>query len=71
MHYTDNVIVDILTDTELDQLIASLHTLNHTVTDREVKLLHSAETEQESRKEIILVTGWDEDEYTNADQVNT
>ena len=71
MHYTDNVIVDILTDKELDQLIASLHTLNHTVTDREVQLLHSAETEQESRKEIILVTGWDEDEYTNADQVNT
>ena len=62
MHYTDNVIVDILTDKELDQLIASLHTLNHTVTDREVKLLHSAETELESRKEVIIVIGWDEDE---------
>jgi hypothetical protein len=62
MHYTDNVVVDILTDTELDHLIASLHTLDHTFTDREVKLLHSAETELESRKEVIIVIGWDEDE---------
>ena len=62
MHYTDNIIVDLLTDTELDQLIASLHTLDHTFTNREVKLLHSAETELESRKEVIVVIGWDEDE---------
>ena len=62
MHYTDNIIIDILTDTELDQLIASLHTLDHNFTNREIKLLHSAETERERRKETIIVIGWDEDE---------
>ena len=62
MHYTDNIIIDILTDTELDQLIASLHTLDHNFTNREIKLLPSAETERESRKETIIVIGWDEDE---------
>ena len=62
MHFITNVIVELLTDNELDELIANLHSLDYVFTDREAKILQDAETERDSRQDTILVIGWDEDE---------
>ena len=62
MHFITNVIVELLTDNELDELIASLHSLDYVFTDREAKILQDAETERDSRQDTIIAIGWDEDE---------
>ena len=62
MHYITNVIVELLTDNELDDLIANLHSLDYFFTDREAKILQDAETERDSRQDTILVIGWDEED---------
>ena len=62
MHFITNVIVELLTDNELDELIANLHSLDYVFTDREAKILQDAETERDSRQDTIIVIGWDEDE---------
>ena len=62
MHYITNVIVELLTDNELDELIANLHSLDYVFTDREAKILQDAETERDSRQDTIIAIGWDEDE---------
>ena len=62
MHYITNVIVELLTDNELDELIANLHSLVYVFTDREAKILQDAETERDSRQDTILVIGWDEED---------
>jgi hypothetical protein len=62
MHFITNVIVELLTDNELDELIANLHSLDDVFTDREAKILQDAETERDSRQDTIIAIGWDEDE---------
>jgi|TARA_B100001964_G_scaffold204101_1_gene233552 hypothetical protein len=62
MHFITNVIVELLTDNELDELIANLHSLDYVFTDREAKILQDAETERDSRQDTIIAIGWDEDE---------
>ena len=62
MHFTDNVIVETLTDGELDSLIVNLHLLDHAMTGFESELLTQAETEQGSRNDTIIVAGWDEED---------
>tara|TARA_Y100000310_G_scaffold3570_1_gene4458 strand:- start:1028 stop:1234 length:207 start_codon:yes stop_codon:yes gene_type:complete len=62
MHFITNVIVELLTDNELDELIANLHSLDYVFTDREAKILQDAETERDNRQDTIIAIGWDEDE---------
>ena len=62
MHFTDNVIVETLTDGELDSLIVNLHLLDHAMTSFESDLLTLAETEQGSRNDTISVAGRDEED---------
>ena len=62
MHFTDNVIVETLTDGELDSLIVNLHLLDHAMTGFEADLLTQAEVEQGSRNDTIIVAGWDEED---------
>ena len=46
MHFADNIIVETLTDGELDSLVANLHLLDHAMTSFEATLLDQAEIEQ-------------------------
>ena len=62
MHFITNVIVELLTDNELDELIANLHSLDYVFTDREAKILQDAETERDNRQDTIIAIGGDEDE---------
>ena len=62
MHNTDSVIIETLTDNDLDALIINLHTLNHTMTEYEAITLDRAEVEQASRNDTIIVAGWDEED---------
>ena len=62
MHFITNVIVELLTDNELDELIANLHSLDYVFPDREAKILQDAETERDNRQDTIIAIGWDEDE---------
>ena len=62
MYFITNVIVELLTDNELDELIANLHSLDYVFTDREAKILQDAETERDNRQDTIIAIGWDEDE---------
>ena len=62
MYYITNVQIDLLTDNELDELIANLHSLDYVFTDREATILDQAETERASREDTIIVIGWDEED---------
>tara|TARA_Y100000034_G_scaffold24494_1_gene28666 strand:- start:258 stop:464 length:207 start_codon:yes stop_codon:yes gene_type:complete len=62
MRYLTDVNVELLTDNELDELIANLHSLAYVFTDREAKILHDAETERDIRRDTILVLGWDDED---------
>ena len=62
MHFITKYIVELLTDNELDELIANLHSLDYVFTDREAKILQDAETERDNRQDTIIAIGWDEDE---------
>ena len=70
MYYITNVQTELLTDNELDELIANLYCLDYVFTDREAKILQDAETERASRQDTIIVIGWDEeDELEGFDSV--
>ena len=70
MYYITNVQTELLTDNELDELIANLHSLDYVFTYREAKILQDAETERASRQDTIIVIGWDEeDELEGFDSV--
>ena len=70
MYYITNVQTELLTDNELDELIANLHSLDYVFTDREAKILQDAETERARRQDTIIVIGWDEeDELEGFDSV--
>ena len=70
MYYITNVPTALLTDNELDELIANMHSLDYVITDREAKILQDAETERASRQDTIIVIGWDEeDELEGFDSV--
>lgn len=62
MYYIPNIQIELLTDNELNELIANLYSLDYVFTDREAKMLQDAETEQASREDTILVIGWDEED---------
>ena len=62
MYYITNVQTELLTDNELDELIANLHSLDYVFTDREAKILQDAETERDNRQDTIIAIVWDEDE---------
>ena len=62
MHFVDNIVVETLTDGELDSLVANLHLLDHTMSSFEADLLNQAESEQMSRNDTIIVAGWDEED---------
>jgi hypothetical protein len=62
MYYISNVQIELLTDNELDELIANLHSLDYVFTDREATILDQAETERASREDTIIVIGWDEED---------
>ena len=62
MHFTDNVIVETLTDGELDTLVATLHVLDHVMTSFEADLLNQAESELMARNDTIIIAGWDEED---------
>ena len=70
MYYITNVQTELLTDNELDELIANLHSVDYVFTDRVAKILQDAETERASRQDTIIVIGWDEeDELEGFDSV--
>ena len=62
MQFVDNIVVETLTDNELDSLVANLHLLDHSMTGFEADLLTQAEIEQMSRNDTIIVAGWDEED---------
>ena len=62
MHFADHIIVETLTDNELDSLVAHLQILDHTMTSFEVSLLHQAESELMTRHDTVIVVGWDEED---------
>jgi hypothetical protein len=62
MHFASHIIVETLTDNELDSLVAHLQILDHTMTSFEVGLLHQAESELMARNDTVIITGWDEDD---------
>ena len=62
MQFADNTVVETLTDSELDSLVANLHLLDHVMTSFEATLLDQAESEQMSRNDTIIVAGWDEED---------
>ena len=62
MYYITNVQIELLTDNELNELIANLHSLDYVFTDREATILDQAETERASREDTIIVIGWDEED---------
>ena len=62
MHFADHIVVETLTDGELDSLVANLHLLDHTITSFEADLLNQAESELMARNDTIIIAGWDEDD---------
>ena len=60
MQFADNTVIETLTDSELDSLVANLHLLDHVMTSFEA--LDQAESEQMSRNDTIIVAGWDEED---------
>jgi hypothetical protein len=60
-YYDDNVIIETLTDNELDALIINMHMLDHGMSELESILLNDAEIELASRNDTIIVAGWDEE----------
>ena len=62
MHFADHIVVETLTNDELDSLVANLHLLDHAMTSFEADLLNQAESEQVSRNDTIIIAGWDEDD---------
>tara|TARA_Y100001951_G_scaffold54914_1_gene43565 strand:- start:295 stop:516 length:222 start_codon:yes stop_codon:yes gene_type:complete len=62
MHFADHIIVETLTDDELDSLVATLHVLDHVMSSFEADLLNQAESELMARNDTIVIAGWDEDD---------
>ena len=60
-YYNDNVIIETLTDSELDALIINMHMLDHGISELESIMLNDAEVELASRNDTIIVAGWDEE----------
>jgi len=60
-YYDDNVIIETLTDNELDALIINMHMLDHGMSELESIMLNDAEVELASRNDTIIVAGWDEE----------
>jgi hypothetical protein len=60
-YYDDNVIIETLTDNELDALIINMHMLDHGISELESIILNDAEVELASRNDTIIVAGWDEE----------
>ena len=60
-YYNDNVIIETLTDSELDALIINMHILDHGISELESIMLNDAEVELASRNDTIIVVGWDEE----------
>jgi len=60
-YYDDNVIIETLTDNELDALIINMHMLDHGISELESIMLNDAEAELASRNDTIIVAGWDEE----------
>jgi len=60
-YYNDNVIIETLTDSELDALIINMHILDHGISELESIMLNDAEVELASRNDTIIVAGWDEE----------
>ena len=62
MHFADHIIVETLTEDELDSLVATLHVLDHVMSSFEADLLNQAESELMARNDTIVIAGWDEDD---------
>lgn len=62
MHFANHIIVETLTNSELDSLVANLQVLDHAMTSFEIGLLHQAESELMARNDTVIITGWDEDD---------
>ena len=62
MHFANHIVVETLTDGELDSLVANFHLLDHVMTSFEVNLLHQAESELMARNDTVIIASWDEDD---------